>query len=285
MPSALCYDSASGTNGLHEAGCGMKLAIPDFTGRKILVVGDVMLDRYWSGASERISPEAPVPIVHIGATEERPGGAANVAVNLAALGAQPTLLGLTGTDAEAERLAALISEQAIGNALIARREAPTVAKLRVLARHQQLIRLDFERGFGAAAAAELADCFETSLPGHMLAIASDYAKGALGEIHRMIAAARAAKVPLLVDPKGREFERYKGAWALTPNRAEFEAVVGPCADEAELAERGEKLRRELHLNALLITRGAEGMTLLASGEPPLHLPTHAREVSDVTGAG
>ncbi|MGH8271084.1 MAG: bifunctional D-glycero-beta-D-manno-heptose-7-phosphate kinase/D-glycero-beta-D-manno-heptose 1-phosphate adenylyltransferase HldE [Gammaproteobacteria bacterium] len=263
----------------------MQLNVPDFSGRRILVVGDVMLDRYWSGATERISPEAPVPVVHIGAVEERPGGAANVAVNLASLGCAPTLLGLTGQDAEGERLAALISTLAIGNALIARREAPTVTKLRVLARHQQLIRLDFERGFDTEAAAELAGCFETTLPGHAVALASDYAKGALGAMPKLIAAARAAKVPLLVDPKGRDFSRYKGAWALTPNRMEFEAVVGACRDDTELAERGERLRRELDLTALLITRGAEGMTLLAAGEAPLHLPTHAREVADVTGAG
>lgn len=244
-----------------------------------------MLDRYWSGASERISPEAPVPIVHVGAIEERPGGAANVAVNLAALGARPTLLGLVGADADGERLAELIAARAIGNALIARPEAPTVAKLRVLARHQQLIRLDFERGFGAEAATELALCFESVLAGHDVVIASDYAKGALGEISRLIAAARAAEIPLLVDPKGSDFTRYRGAWALTPNRAEFEAVVGPCEDEAELAKRGERLRHELDLTALLITRGAEGMTLLVAGEAPLNLPTHAREVADVTGAG
>jgi D-beta-D-heptose 7-phosphate kinase/D-beta-D-heptose 1-phosphate adenosyltransferase len=263
----------------------MRLNVPDFSGRRILVVGDVMLDRYWSGASERISPEAPVPIVHVGASEERPGGAANVAVNLAALGARPTLLGLIGADAEGERLAGLLSKFAIGNALIARNEAPTVTKLRVLARQQQLIRLDFERGFGAEAAAELAERFKTTLAGHDLVIASDYAKGALGAMPQLIAAARAAKVPLLVDPKGRDFTLYKGAWALTPNRGEFEAVVGPCANEAEFAERGEKLRRELALEALLITRGAEGMTLLAEGKAPLALPTRAREVSDVTGAG
>lgn len=263
----------------------MRLNVPDFSGRRILVAGDVMLDRYWSGMSERISPEAPVPIVHVGATEERPGGAANVAVNLAALDARSTLMGLVGADADGERLAELISARAIANALIARHEAPTVAKLRVLARHQQLIRLDFERGFGAEAAGELANRFESALAGHDVAIASDYAKGALGEISQLIAAARAAEIPLLVDPKGRDFARYRGAWALTPNRAEFEAVVGLCGDEAELAERGERLRRELELNALLITRGAEGMTLVVAGETPLHLPTHAREVADVTGAG
>ncbi|MDN5864471.1 MAG: bifunctional D-glycero-beta-D-manno-heptose-7-phosphate kinase/D-glycero-beta-D-manno-heptose 1-phosphate adenylyltransferase HldE [Gammaproteobacteria bacterium] len=263
----------------------MQANVPDFSARRILVVGDVMLDRYWSGAAERISPEAPVPIVHVGDTEERPGGAANVAVNLAALGSQVTLLGLTGRDAESERLSALLAQLAIDNALIARDDAPTVAKLRVLARHQQLVRLDFERGFGPEAAGALSDRFAALLGGHDVVIASDYAKGALLEIQQLIAAARKADVPMLVDPKGIDFERYRGAWALTPNRGEFEAVVGVCKGEAELAERGERLRRELGLTALLVTRGPEGMTLLTNAHEPLHLPTHAQEVADVTGAG
>lgn len=259
--------------------------LPEFAGHRILVTGDVMLDRYWSGATERVSPEAPVPVVQVGETEERPGGAANVAVNLAALGAAATLLGLVGTDAEARRLSALLQGLRIDDALLARTEAPTVTKLRVLSRHQQLIRLDFERGFGADAAHALAERFEAALPGHAVAIASDYGKGALAEIPRLIAAARAAELPLLVDPKGRDFARYRGAWALTPNRAEFEAVVGTCADAAAFAERGERLREELGLQVLLVTRGEEGMTLIEAGKPALHLPASAREVADVTGAG
>lgn len=259
--------------------------VPDFSDRRILVAGDVMLDRYWSGASERISPEAPVPVVHVGETEERPGGAANVAVNLAALGVRTTLLGLTGRDAEGGRLATLLSGLRIEDALIGRAEAPTIAKLRVLARHQQLVRLDFERGFGAEAADALASRFEARLAGHDAVIASDYAKGALLGIRRLITAARKAGVPMLVDPKGQDFERYRGAWALTPNRAEFEAVVGQCSSEAEFSQRGERLRRELDLAALLVTRGAGGITLVARDEKPVHLPTRARDVADVTGAG
>jgi len=263
----------------------MHPSVPDFSGCRILVVGDVMLDRYWSGATERISPEAPVPVVHVGASEERPGGAANVAGNLATLGAEPTLLGLVGVDPEGRRLAELLADFTIGNALVSRKDAPTVAKLRVLARHQQLVRLDFERGFGASAAQAVAEQFEASLTGFDVIIASDYAKGTLAEAPRLISAARKAGIPLLVDPKDRDFSRYKGAWALTPNRGEFEAVAGACANAAELAERGERLRRELDLTALLVTRGPEGMTLLAAGREPLHLPTEAREVADVTGAG
>ncbi len=259
--------------------------VPEFAGHRLLVVGDVMLDRYWSGVTERVSPEAPVPIVHVDDTEERPGGAANVAVNLASLGASATLLGLVGKDSEAGELGRLLKELAIENALLSRPEAPTVTKLRVLARHQQLIRLDFERGFGREAANSLAAHFESLLSGHTVAIASDYAKGALGEMPRLVAAARAAGVPFLVDPKGRDFARYRGAWGLTPNRAEFEAVVGPCPDLRTLVERGERLRVELDLQTLLITRSEQGMTLIEANQAPVHLAARAREVADVTGAG
>jgi len=261
------------------------LTVPDFSRCRVCVVGDVMLDRYWSGATERVSPEAPVPVVHVGDAEERPGGAANVAVNLASLGAGTSLLGLVGRDAEAERLSALLERFGIGDSLVRRDEAPTVTKLRVLSRHQQLIRLDFEDGFGPDAAHAMAGRFEEMIGAHDVAIASDYAKGALVEMPRIIAAARRAGVPLLVDPKGRDFTRYRGAWALTPNRAEFEAVVGRCTDPADLAERAEKLRAELELEALLVTRSEEGMTLVQAGRPPVHLPAQAREVADVTGAG
>ncbi|MGA7966925.1 MAG: D-glycero-beta-D-manno-heptose-7-phosphate kinase, partial [Gammaproteobacteria bacterium] len=263
----------------------MQLSVPEFGGHRILVVGDVMLDRYWTGTTERVSPEAPVPIVHVGNHEERLGGAANVAVNLATLGAEVELHGLVGADQEAQRLGEMLATAGIGNALIERNEAPTVTKLRVLSRHQQLLRLDFERGFGAAAAAVLAERFENALPGATLAIASDYAKGALADMPRLIVAARAAGVPLLVDPKGRDFTRYKNAWALTPNRVEFEAVVGHCSEDATLVERAENLRAELGLHALLITRSEEGMSLITEGEAPVHLPTQARDVADVTGAG
>lgn len=259
--------------------------IPDFANRRVLVVGDVMLDRYWSGTTERVSPEAPVPVVQVGAAEERPGGAANVAVNLATLGAATTLLGLVGTDTEADRLLALVGKLGIEHSLLARSEAPTVTKLRVLSRHQQLIRLDFERGFGPDAARALADRFEAALPGHAVVIASDYGKGALAEIPRLIATAQAAGVPFLVDPKGSDFGRYRGAWAITPNRAEFEAVVGTCADSAEIAARGERLREDLGLHILLVTRGEEGMSLMEAGRPPVHLAASAHEVADVTGAG
>lgn len=263
----------------------MPISVPEFDGHRILVVGDVMLDRYWTGATERVSPEAPVPVVHVGSHEERPGGAANVAMNLATLGADVDLLGLVGADAEAGRLGDMLSAAGIGNALIPRDGVPTVTKLRVLSRHQQLLRLDFENGFDEEAASALGARFESLLKGADLVIASDYAKGALADMPRLIAAASRAGVPLLVDPKGRDFTRYRGAWALTPNRAEFEAVAGRCRNDVELVERAEKLRAELGLRALLITRSEEGMSLIAEGQAPVHLPTQAQEVADVTGAG
>ncbi len=263
----------------------VQIIIPEFNSVPILVVGDVMLDRYWFGATERISPEAPVPVVHVGESRECPGGAANVAVNLAALGAEPTLLGLVGDDPEAQRLIALVESAQIEPRLLACPQRATVTKLRVLSRQQQLIRLDFEQGFSAAAAARLRQRFQQLLAGHAAVIASDYGKGALAEIPQLIDLARRSGIPLFVDPKGRDFDRYRGAWAITPNRHEFEAVVGPCGDDAQLVERGEVLRSHLDLTALLVTRGAEGMTLISAGRPALHLPTHAREVADVTGAG
>lgn len=244
-----------------------------------------MLDRYWTGATERVSPEAPVPVVRVGTHEERPGGAANVAMNLAKLGVDVDLLGLVGADPESERLAALLEAAGIGDALLRRNGVPTVTKLRVLSRRQQLLRLDFENGFDPHAAADLGARFESLLSAADLVIASDYAKGALTDIPRLIAAASQAGVPLLVDPKGRDFARYKGAWALTPNRAEFEAVVGECRDDVVLVERAENLRTQLGLHALLITRSEEGMSLITEGQAPVHLPTHAQEVADVTGAG
>ncbi len=263
----------------------MQSSVPEFNGHRILVAGDVMLDRYWTGATERVSPEAPVPVVHVGTHEERPGGAANVAMNLATLGADVDLLGLVGADAEAERLGDMLSAAGIGNALIQREGMPTVTKLRVLSRHQQLLRLDFENGFDTDAAAALGERFESLLKGVSLVIASDYAKGALADIQRLIAAASRVNIPLLVDPKGRDFTRYRGAWALTPNRAEFESVVGRCKNDVELVERAENLRADLGLHALLITRSEEGMSLITEGQAPVHLPTQAQEVADVTGAG
>lgn len=263
----------------------MTLHIPDFSSARVLVAGDVMLDRYWHGATARISPEAPVPVVRVETNEERPGGAGNVALNVAALGARVTVAGLTGEDEAAEVLERLLTTAHV-ECLFARiPECATVTKLRVLSRHQQLIRLDFEDGFRSHDADALSKQVVQRLPASDALVLSDYGKGALRAAPEIIAAARAAGKPVLVDPKGRDFEPYRGATLMTPNLAEFEAVVGHCADEDELVSKGEALRRSLELSALVITRSERGMTLLRDGYPALHLPAQAREVFDVTGAG
>ena len=263
----------------------MNIRIPQFDGVRVLVAGDVMLDRYWFGATGRISPEAPVPVVHVRDTEERPGGAGNVAVNLASLGVHCTVIGITGDDAIADALAASMEKRGVRCQFVRLKHASTITKLRVLSRHQQLIRLDFEETFGSFTSAPLLPVFKRELAGSDVVILSDYGKGSLSAVHELIAAARAAGKPVLVDPKGRDFGKYKGVTAVTPNLAELEAVTGECPDEASLVQKGGKLRDELGLKALLVTRSEHGMTLLESGRPPLHLPTQALEVSDVTGAG
>lgn len=262
----------------------MSLTVPDFSAARLLVAGDVMLDRYWFGPAERISPEAPVPVIKVSGREDRAGGAANVAVNVAALGAAATLLGVTGDDEPANRLETLLAERDIDCALLRHPELPTTTKLRVLSRNQQLIRLDEEEVTTLAAQA-LASRFSQLLAGQGAVILSDYAKGALAECGALIEAAVAAGVPVLVDPKGADFSRYRGATLLTPNLKEFETVVGDCPSLDELTSRGARLCAELALDALLITRSEKGMSLIRRGAEPLHLPAEAREVYDVTGAG
>ncbi|MDD2893360.1 MAG: bifunctional D-glycero-beta-D-manno-heptose-7-phosphate kinase/D-glycero-beta-D-manno-heptose 1-phosphate adenylyltransferase HldE [Halothiobacillaceae bacterium] len=263
----------------------MLFDLPDFSCAQVLVAGDVMLDRYWHGATSRISPEAPVPVVRVDTDESRVGGAGNVALNITALGAGATLAALVGEDAAADTLRSQLGAGRVVCRLLASASSRTITKLRVLSRHQQLIRLDFEDAFPAEAAASMPDAVASALHGAGALVLSDYAKGALIQAAQMIAAAREAGVPVVVDPKGTDFARYRGASVLTPNLAEFEAVVGACADEDTLVQRGEALRDALGLEALLITRSERGMTLLECAQPPLHLPTRAREVFDVTGAG
>ncbi len=263
-------------------------AIPDFSTARVLVAGDVMLDRYWVGPTQRISPEAPVPVVRIEKDETRPGGAANVALNAAALGSRTELVGVVGKDEAARLLEKRLRAQKIAVRFVQSGDKPTITKLRVLSRNQQLIRLDFEEslsvvgGFDRAAYLKQ---FQAGLAKAGVAILSDYGKGSLVDAAQLIAAARAAKVPTLVDPKGTEWKPYTGATLLTPNMSEFEAVVGKCRDDAQILEKGENLRRALKLDALLITRSEHGMTLIQPRQAPLHLPTEAREVYDVTGAG
>ncbi|MFU9135397.1 bifunctional D-glycero-beta-D-manno-heptose-7-phosphate kinase/D-glycero-beta-D-manno-heptose 1-phosphate adenylyltransferase HldE [Erwinia tasmaniensis] len=263
----------------------MKITLPEFNRAGVLVVGDVMLDRYWYGPTSRISPEAPVPVVKVDNIEERPGGAANVAMNIASLGAASRLVGLTGVDDAARALNAALSGVNVQCDFVPVSTHPTITKLRVLSRNQQLIRLDFEEGFDGIDPEPLHQRIKQALPDTGALVLSDYAKGALATVETIISLAREANVPVLVDPKGTDFERYRGATILTPNLSEFEAVVGKCKDEAEIVSRGMALMETFELSALLVTRSENGMTLLQPGKTPFHLPTQAQEVYDVTGAG
>jgi D-beta-D-heptose 7-phosphate kinase / D-beta-D-heptose 1-phosphate adenosyltransferase len=263
----------------------MTLTVPRFDTASVLVIGDVMLDRYWHGGTSRISPEAPVPVIKVENIEDRPGGAGNVALNIAALGAPVALFGLTGADEAGETLAVRLRSAQVDCQFHTIADHPTITKLRVISRNQQLLRMDFEQPFAASAAFELSQRAAQSVARYKAIILSDYAKGVLADPQPLIHAARTAGVPVLVDPKGSNFQRYRGATLLTPNLNEFENIVGTCADERELAAKGQSLMQQLELDALLITRGEHGMTLLQPGQPELHLPTRAREVFDVTGAG
>ncbi len=258
---------------------------PCFDAANVLVVGDLMLDRYWHGDTSRISPEAPVPVVKVEDIEERAGGAGNVALNVAALGGNAAVLGLTGRDEAADALARTLLNAGVECHFERLEGFPTVTKLRVLSRHQQLIRLDFEDGFPGCDSSGLLQRFAENIEDAGVVVLSDYSKGTLRESKKLIAMARAAGKAVVIDPKGSDFSPYRGATVLTPNMSEFEAVVGHCADDDAVVSKGEALRAELELDALLVTRSEKGMTLLQKGEEPLHIPTKAREVYDVTGAG
>ena len=266
----------------------MITSIPDFSKARLLVAGDVMLDRYWTGPTSRISPEAPVPVVRIAKDETRPGGAANVALNAAALGAKAQLLGVVGADDAARSLKTELTARGVASDFIAAKNRPTITKLRVMSRNQQLIRLDFEESLSVAGAFDrgaYTKRYEKALAKTDCVVLSDYGKGSLTDVAALISAARTAGKPVLIDPKGSDYRPYKGATLLTPNMSEFEAVVGKCKDVADIVTKGENLRKSLKLDALLVTRSEHGMTLIQPGHEPLHLPTEAREVFDVTGAG
>ncbi len=243
-----------------------------------------MLDRYLFGSTGRISPEAPVPVVHVKQTEDRPGGAANVAVNLASLGATTRLLGLVGQDAAAQSLESILTGLGIACDFTRTKDRPTITKTRVQSRGQQLIRLDEENVAHMAGDAMLA-ALRKSVAAAGAVVLSDYGKGALSEVHDLIGVCRDAGVTVLVDPKGRDFNRYRGASLMTPNQTEFEAVAGVCESDEQLVERARNMIGELDLSALLITRSEKGMLLLENDSEPLFLSTQAREVFDVTGAG
>lgn len=251
---------------------------------RVLVVGDVMLDRYWHGAVERISPEAPVPVVRVSREEERLGGAANVALNVKTLGAQVTLLTVVGHDEAATRLRALLAQQGIEACLGEDASLRTIVKLRVIGRSQQLLRIDFENEPDHEVLTQALDAFEQQLSRHDAVLFSDYGKGGLTHITRMIESARDAGKPVLVDPKGSDYTRYAGATVITPNRGELAQVVGAWRGEAQLLERAQALRAQLRVGSLLLTRSEDGMSLFDE-HGAVHQPAQTREVFDVTGAG
>lgn len=251
---------------------------------RVLVVGDAMLDRYWHGAVERISPEAPVPVVKVTREEERIGAAANVAYNVSTLGAQASFLGVVGDDEAGHKLETLLKETGIHTHLKRDAGLRTTVKLRVIGRQQQLLRMDFENEPDHEVLALQTEAFAQLAPGHQAVLFSDYGKGGLAHIPAMISAARAQGKTVLIDPKGSDYGRYRGASVITPNRAELQDVVGRWHSEDELRTKAQNLRASLDLGALLVTRSEEGMTLYdAQGE--LHVQAQAREVFDVTGAG
>lgn len=250
----------------------------------MVVAGDVMLDRYLFGSTGRISPEAPVPVVHVQETDDRPGGAANVAVNLAALGVSTSLVGVVGQDDAARTLTAILEKSGIECAFAAAADRPTITKTRVQSRGQQLIRLDEEKT-AAMPGDAVAGALARTLAGAGAVVLSDYGKGALSEVRAMIAACRAAGIAVLVDPKGTDFSKYRGATLITPNQGEFEAVAGRAESDEDLVARARAMMNDLELDALLVTRSEKGMLLVEADSEPLFLSTQAREVYDVTGAG
>ena len=251
---------------------------------RVLVVGDAMLDRYWFGAVDRISPEAPVPVVLVQREEERLGGAANVALNVRRLGVHATLLSVMGDDEPARAVMRLLEREGVERVLGQDPALRTTIKLRVVGRSQQLLRVDFENRPDHELLAQMLGDFQRVLPLHDAVLFSDYGKGGLAHIGRMIELARAAGKPVLVDPKGRDFSRYAGASVITPNRNELAQAMGPWQSEAELAARVASLRRDAHIDQVLLTRSEEGMTLF-DAQGSLHVPAVARQVFDVTGAG
>ena len=255
-----------------------------FSKTRLLVVGDVMLDRYWFGDTGRISPEAPVPVVQVEKIDERLGGAANVARNASALGAQTTILGVVGADEAGKRVEQLLLESGVQSQLQTDGNVPTTVKLRVIARQQQLIRLDFEEAPSQISLDAKLKRFKSLLPNIDIVILSDYGKGALEQVSAMIELANASKKLVLVDPKGDAYDKYKGATVLTPNRSELRQVVGQWSSEDDLTLRAQSLRKNLGLGALLLTRSEEGMTLFTD-KGTEHVRAQAREVFDVSGAG
>ena len=262
----------------------MLATTPEFGAARIIVIGDVMLDRYWSGQASRISPEAPVPVVKVKAIEDRIGGAGNVALNIAKLGGKVILLGVVGDDAESEILKRLLEAEGVVCDFVVEKSLRSICKLRVMAQHQQLIRLDFEDTPIKFDRDALKKALIRHLPENNVVVFSDYGKGTLADVSTYIAAARQAGVKVLVDPKGVDYQRYAQADLITPNLAELQAVVGACENEQHLIEKGRALLARYQIPTLLLTRGEAGMTLIRNDQ--VHsLPAQAKDVFDVTGAG
>ncbi|WP_097458906.1 bifunctional D-glycero-beta-D-manno-heptose-7-phosphate kinase/D-glycero-beta-D-manno-heptose 1-phosphate adenylyltransferase HldE [Mangrovitalea sediminis] len=263
----------------------MNIDFSFFRNAHVLIAGDLMLDRYWHGSTSRISPEAPIPVVAVNQQEARPGGAANVALNIAALGAKALLTGIVGDDPAGAELTGILNDAGVEPLLTQNAGFSTITKLRIISQHQQLIRADFEATCGDELIDDMTSRVRSALASADVLLLSDYAKGALRQCPTLIDEARKAGKPVLIDPKGNDFSRYRGATLLTPNLSEFEGVAGKCADEAEMVERAKAMIAELALDALLITRSEKGMSLITADGEHHHYPAHAREVFDVTGAG
>ncbi len=257
---------------------------PEFAKARIIVIGDVMLDRYWSGQAARISPEAPVPVVRVKTIEDRVGGAGNVALNIAKLGGKVTLLGVVGADAEGEILRKLLEAEGVDCDFVVEPTIRSICKLRVMAQHQQLIRIDFEEPSLKFDSEALLIKLVEHLPEHQTVVLSDYGKGTVAEVSTYIAEAKRAGLKVLVDPKGLDYQRYAYADLITPNLSELQAVVGAYKNEAELLEKGRMLLKQYHISTLLLTRGEAGMTLIEDAQG-YSLPAQAKDVFDVTGAG
>ena len=257
----------------------------DFSKARVLVIGDIMLDKYWSGSVNRISPEGPIPIAHITSCLDKIGGAGNAAVNLQALGAQTHLLGIIGKDIEGKNLKTALKKEKINHTLIETSDAPTITKLRVIGQNQQLIRLDFEKDYSNLNKSELIKAYRKHIKDFNIILISDYAKGTLSDTQELIQIAIKAKKQVFIDPKGSDFTKYTGATLVKPNLKEFENIVGKCEDQNDLIKKAKKMLKKLDLDYLMITQGDKGMTLISKDKAVSHEKTHAKEVFDVTGAG
>ncbi len=263
----------------------MKPIIPKFDQGRVLVLGDLMLDRYWEGPTNRISPEAPVPITKIKGMYHRPGGSGNVALNIATLGGSVSLVGFVGEDEQAQLLEERLTQSDVDCQFVSLKDIQTTTKLRIMSHDQQLIRLDFDTKFPESKFPLILDKFEALLANASIVVLSDYAKGTLHDTQQLIKMSKAAGLPVIVDPKGTDFTKYRNASLILPNQIEFETIVGKCTTDNDIISRGINLLEDLQIDSLLVTRGEKGMILIQSNKDPMILPTRAKEVYDVTGAG